>query len=71
MVSFAKAPYWESMDTISILLGKIWNWFCDYKSKTFRNQRNVLFMKHLLSVIPECHIVSKDYCIKETGGKEV
>ena len=70
MVSFAKAPYWESMDTISILLGKIWNWFCDYKSKTFRNQRNVLFMKQLLSVIPECHIASKDYCIKGTGGKE-
>lgn len=24
----------------------------------------------LLSVIPECHIASKDYCIKGTGGKE-
>ena len=25
LVSFAKAPYWESMDTISILLEKIWS----------------------------------------------
>ena len=27
-------------------------------------------MKCLLSVIPECHIALKGYCIKGTGGKE-
>ena len=42
----------------------------DCKNKAFSNQRNRLFMNQLLSVIPECHIASKDYCIKGTGGKE-
>lgn len=69
-MSFVKALYWKSMDTISILLEKIWSWFCDCKRKIFSSQRNRLFMNQVLSVIPECHIASKDYCVKGTGGKE-
>ena len=70
MGSFAKAPYWESMDMIPIQWGKIWNWFFVYRIVDASVQSIRLFTSQLLFAVPEYLIVSKDYCIKGTGGKE-
>ena len=41
--------------------------FCEYM-KAFQLSRRIF--ARLNAHIPECHIASKDYCIKGTGGKE-
>ena len=40
------------------------------QEQDFQQSKKQIVLNQLLSVIPEFHIASKDYCIKGTGGKE-